>query len=145
MTFSECLDFANSNRICYLATVDGDQPRVRTIRMWYACPDGFYLCGLGPKKMWQQMKANPKVEVCFFNNPAEFKDSISMRITGKVQFLDDQELRNKVLQERPNYLNYATGKQDVSTNPVMRIPHGEVWCWTPQYILKESQAARIAF
>jgi pyridoxamine 5'-phosphate oxidase len=145
VTFNECVDFANSNRICYLATVDGDQPRVRTIRMWYACENGFYFCGLAPKKMWQQMKANPKVEVCFFNNPAEFKDSISMRVTGRVQFLDDQELTKRVLKERPNYLNYGTGKPDDQTYPVMRIAQGEIWCWTPQYILRESQAERISF
>jgi pyridoxamine 5'-phosphate oxidase len=145
MTLSECFDFANKNQTCHVATSEGDQPRVRVMRMWYASADGFYFCGLAPKNMWKQMRNNPKVEVCFFNNPAEFKDCIAMRVAGKVEFLEDLELKKKVLQERPNYVNYGTGKPEDPTYPVVRIQHGEIWCWTPQYILKESQATRVAF
>lgn len=36
MDFKDCINFANENKTCYLATVDGDQPRVRALGMHYA-------------------------------------------------------------------------------------------------------------
>jgi pyridoxamine 5'-phosphate oxidase len=42
MDFKDCVDFANETKTCYLATVEGDQPRVRALGMWYADETGFY-------------------------------------------------------------------------------------------------------
>ena len=45
MDFKDCVKFANDNKTCYLATADGDQPRVRALGMWYADETGFYFQG----------------------------------------------------------------------------------------------------
>jgi hypothetical protein len=42
MDLKEYANFANENKACYLATVDGDQPRVRCLGMWFADETGFY-------------------------------------------------------------------------------------------------------
>jgi pyridoxamine 5'-phosphate oxidase len=36
MDFSDCIRFANENPVTYIATADGDQPRVRAFAMWFA-------------------------------------------------------------------------------------------------------------
>jgi uncharacterized pyridoxamine 5'-phosphate oxidase family protein len=54
--------------VCSLATVDGDQPRVRTFLLWRANEDGFYFETFNPKDVYKQLKSNPKVEMCFYNN-----------------------------------------------------------------------------
>ncbi len=94
MTFPECVDFANKNPVCYVATVEGDQPRVRPLLMWYAKEDGFDFCGVAPKKVWQRLKANPKMEACSCNNASEFKDVASMRVSGRAEFLEDNPAKD---------------------------------------------------
>ena len=145
MNFKDCIEFANENARCHLATTDGDQPHLRVISMWFASEDGFYFCGLAPKNMWKQMKANPKVEICFFNNPSDFTDVRVLRVTGEVEFLEDLELKKRVLEDRPMYKTRGSGKPEDPAYPVMRVAHGEAWFWTPQYILKEAEAERVKF
>ena len=65
MTFKEFIKFANENKSSYLATVEGDQPRVRGFFMWFADQTGFYFHTGAIKSVYGQLKQNPKVEVCF--------------------------------------------------------------------------------
>ena len=79
------------------------------------------------------------------DNPSEFKDVRVLRVTGQAEFLDDLELKKRVLEERPGYKDFGTGEPDDPTYPVLRIPHGEAWFWTPDFKLRESEAERIRF
>ena len=51
MDLQECTKFATENPVCYLATADGDQPRVRVVLMWFADERGFYFAILSPKNV----------------------------------------------------------------------------------------------
>jgi pyridoxamine 5'-phosphate oxidase len=42
MTIQDAIRFANENPVCFLATVEKDQPRVRALAFWYADETGFY-------------------------------------------------------------------------------------------------------
>jgi len=42
MNIQDCIKFTNENPICYLATVECDQPRVRALGFWFADETGFY-------------------------------------------------------------------------------------------------------
>jgi len=42
MDLDDCIKFATENPICFVATADGDQPRVRTLALWFASEGGFY-------------------------------------------------------------------------------------------------------
>jgi len=66
MNLEDCIKFANDNPICYVATADGDQPRVRAFGMWFADKTGFYFSTQASKAVCKQLKSNPKVEVCFY-------------------------------------------------------------------------------
>ena len=61
MEFKDCIKFANENPVSYIATVDGDQPRVRAFLMWFADESGFYYHTGTAKSVYKQLKNNPRV------------------------------------------------------------------------------------
>jgi uncharacterized pyridoxamine 5'-phosphate oxidase family protein len=129
MDLKDCCTFANEHPVCYVATVDGDQPRVRTFYLWYADESGFYFVTIAGKDTIRQLEQNPKAEVCFYNNaagPAEWKQ---MRVTGEVEFLEDEESLEKAYQNRA-WLDAIVG---FSVKPYVRpcrIATGEAHFWT---------------
>jgi uncharacterized pyridoxamine 5'-phosphate oxidase family protein len=144
MDFQDCIKFANENPVCYVATQDGDQPRVRVFLMWFADENGFYFATLSPKEVSKQLKNNPKVELCFYNNPEELPNGRMMRVTGEVEFLDDEELKKKILEERA-FLEELAGQPIEPLIEVFRINTGEAHFWTLPDVLKEPELERIKF
>ncbi len=41
MDFKDCVAFANEYPICFMATEEGEQPRVRALLQWFADERGF--------------------------------------------------------------------------------------------------------
>lgn len=129
MTFEDCIKFANDNAICYIATMDGDQPRVRAFGMWFADASGFYFCTGTPKAVCQQLKNNSKAEICFYS-PEPQPIGKMMRLTGEVEFLHDIELNTKLLEDMPFLKEIGiTGPEDPNL-AVFRIASGEARFWT---------------
>ena len=145
MELNDCIEFANKNPACFLATADGDQPRVRGFLLWYADESGFYFHTKTSKNVFKQLKKNPKIEVCFMapsQDPAEMK---MMRLAGKVKFLDDLKLKARLLEERPFLKAIGTGKPDDPLLAVFNIYTGEAHFWTMENNLRESQIEKIKF
>jgi len=140
----DCVKFATENPVCFLATTGGDQPRVRALSMWFANENGFYFATMSPKQVTKQLKSNSKVEVCFYNNPAELQDMKQMRVTGKVEFLDGKELIKRISEERA-FLEDLAGQPLGPLWEVFRVHTGEAHFWTLQDVLKEPQLERIKF
>ena len=63
----DIVKFANENPVCFLATADEDQPRVRGMLMWFADETGFYFSSANTKDLTKQLRANPKVEITFYS------------------------------------------------------------------------------
>jgi uncharacterized pyridoxamine 5'-phosphate oxidase family protein len=63
----EVHDFLKECESYYLATVDGDQPRVRAFGTIHIFDGRLYIQTGKVKDVSKQMKANPKVEICAFN------------------------------------------------------------------------------
>ncbi len=127
MQFEDCIKFANANPSCYLATIDGDQPRVRGMLMWYADQTGFYYNTGAMKDLYKQLEANPKVELCFFD--AKSKSLQMMRVTGQVEFLNDIELKQKLVEARPFLKQWGLTAESPGLI-VFRVPKGEAYFWT---------------
>ncbi len=144
MDLQECIKFASENPVCFIATSEGNQPRVRALLMWFANENGFYFATMSPKQVFKQLQSNPKVELCFYNNAADLKDAKMMRITGVVDFLEDEELKNKILQDRA-FLADLAGRPLDDITEVFRINRGEAYFWTMADILKEPELERIKF
>jgi pyridoxamine 5'-phosphate oxidase len=144
MDLKDCVKFANENPVCYVATAEGDQPRVRAFMMFFADETGFYFGTLSPKGVSKQLKSNPKVEICFFR-PGELQDMKMMRVTGKIEFLDDIALKTRILEERPFLRSLGIEKPEDPRIEVFRICTGEAHFWTLADNLKEPELERLQF
>ena len=142
MDFSECVKFANDNPVTYIATADGDQPRVRAFAMWFADETGFYYHTGTPKAVWQQLTKNPKVELCFYNPEGAGR---MMRVAGAVEFIDDPALKERLVAERPWLLQIGISGPDDPKLAVFRVAHGEAYFWTMENNMREAEAPRVRF
>jgi pyridoxamine 5'-phosphate oxidase len=144
MDFQDCCKFATENPVCYLATADGDQPRVRTWLLWYADESGFYFVAMSTKQVTKQMQRNPKVEVCFYNNAADAADWKQLRVMGEVEFLEDEETLERAYQNR----SFVDDMVGYSVRPLVRpcrIATGEAHFWTAANNMKESEIEKLKF
>lgn len=80
----------------YLATVDGDQPRVRPFGTVNIFEGKLYIQTGKVKDVSKQIHANPKVELCAFKN-GEW-----LRVAGKLIEDDRREARQAMLDAYPN-------------------------------------------
>ncbi len=136
MTIQDCIKFTNENPICYIATVEGDQPRVRALGFWFADNTGFYFQTGTSKEFYYQLKNNPKTEVCFYKQ--EGMAGSMLRICGSVEFVDDIKLKEKVINDRP----FLKGFGITSDSPkliIFRISHGQAHFWTMENNFKPKQ------
>jgi uncharacterized pyridoxamine 5'-phosphate oxidase family protein len=129
MNYQDCIKFANENQVCYIATVDGAQPRVRGFLMWFADEDGFYFHTGATKEVCKQLKSNPKVEVCFYT-PEDPQTAKMMRVAGEVEFLDDIALKTRLLEERPFLKAIVTGGPEDPLLVLFLVYNGEAHFWT---------------
>ena len=142
MGFEECVKFANDNRICYVATTEDDQPRVRPVGLWYADENGFYIQTQSVKAFAKQMEENPKVELCFL---APGEGGQMMRVSGRVKPVTDPEMLQRCINERPFLKSMGIDKADSPLLAVFHLFTGEAFFWTRADSMKEAQLPRIKF
>ncbi len=145
MNFKDCIKFANENPVCYLATIDDGQPRVRGFLLWFADETGFYFHTGATKSVCKQLKKNPNLEICFFAPAPPPNVGKMMRLAGKVRFLDDITLKTRLLEERPFLKAIGTGRPDDPLLVVFQIYTGEAHFWTMENNMRESETERIKF
>lgn len=143
MDLSACVKFATENPVTYIATAEGDQPRVRAFAMWFADPTGFYYHTLTPKNVYGQLKKNPKVELCFFK-PGEGAGTM-MRVAGRVEFLEDKVLEERLYHDRPWVKDLIRTAPQGGSVTIFRVAHGEAYFWTMANNMRESEAPRVKF
>ncbi len=136
MNADDCIKFANQNPISYIATAEGDQPRVRGMLMWYADKTGLYYNTGAIKDIYKQLKANQKVEVCFFDPKAKGMDQ--WRVTGQVEFIEDMKTREKLVAARPFLAQMGFGA-DSPKLIVFRVVKCTATFWTWENNLKPKE------
>jgi uncharacterized pyridoxamine 5'-phosphate oxidase family protein len=144
MDYQDCVSFATKNPVCYLATADGEQPKVRTWLMWYAGEGGFYFVAIDGKEVTKQLEKNPKVELCFFNNAPEPQDWKHMRLTGEIEFLNTDEALKRAYEAR-SFLDDIVGQSVEPLVRPFRVYTGEAHFWTLGGFLKEPELERVKF
>ena len=80
----------------YLATVDGDQPRVRPFGTAHVFEGKLYIQTGKVKDVSKQIHSNPKVEIC------AFKDGSWLRVAGELVEDDRMEARQSMLDAYPS-------------------------------------------
>ena len=89
-------EFLKEAHVYYLATVEGDQPRVRPFGTAHIFEGKLYIQTGKIKPVSQQLAANPKAEICAFSNGAW------LRIAGELVEDDRVEARKSMLDAYPN-------------------------------------------
>ena len=146
MNFQDCIKFGNEVRRCSLATIDGDQPRVRIIGLCFADDTGFYFQTEAAKSFSKQLENNRKAEVVFWQPGLGGGLGTQMRVSGEVDFIDDLTIRTKVFQERIELLKgLGIEKPEDPELVIFRIYKGEAFFWTIEYNTRESEIERIKF
>lgn len=106
---SKINDFLNEAGVFFLATVDGDKPRLRPLGAHMEM-DGKEIFGIGDfKAVYKQMVANANVEIV-----ACKQDGHWMRYTGKAVFETDNKYAEAMLDGAPhlrNIYNEETGNK----------------------------------
>ena len=135
-TIQDCIKFTNENPICYLATVDGNQPRVRALGFWFADETGFYFQTASMKEIPHQLEVNPRVEACFYKQDGA--PGAMLRIAGEVEFINDRALKEKAMTDRP-FLKRFGLTADSPELVIFRLAHGEAHFWTMENNLKAKE------
>ena len=89
------------DRFPYLASIDGDQPRVRPVSP--VRTDGFtvYVANLRAYHKTQEIAENPNVELCYLDD-----DHNQVRVTGVAAIVDDREVLQEIWDANPLLRNY---------------------------------------
>lgn len=98
--------FLNEAGTYYLATVDGDQPRVRPFGTALLRGGRLYIQTGKVKDVSKQIAANPKVEVCAFLNGKW------IRIAGELVNDDDHDVKVAMLDKMPQLKGMYSADDD---------------------------------
>lgn len=92
----EVYEFLKQAGTYYLATVEGNQPRVRPFGTIDIFEDKLYIQTGKKKDVAKQLKANPKAEIC------AFKDGVWLRVSGTLVEDDRREAKKHMLDNYPS-------------------------------------------
>jgi pyridoxamine 5'-phosphate oxidase len=129
MDLRECIQFAKENPVCFLATVEGDQPHVRTFVLEHADESGFYFTLVSTKKMYKQVCTNPKAEICFFHADKDSSKVKQMRVTGLLEQVHEPELLEKAYTKR-QWIDKQIGRSVKPLLGIFRLSAGNAFFWT---------------
>ena len=115
----EIIEILAQNPIVYIATVDGDQPRVRPFQFQLERDGKLWFVTANNKAVHAQLRANPKVEfsTCL-------PDMTTLRVRGSVTLDDSLEIKQWVMDNRP----MIKGIYGSADNPVFAafcLEHGQ--------------------
>ena len=92
----EVQEFLKSCGVYYLATIDGDKPRVRPFGTAEIFENHLYIQTGKSKDVSKQIEVNPNVELC------AFKDGKWIRVSGKLVRDERIEAKKDMLDKNPN-------------------------------------------
>ena len=96
----EILEFLREN-VFFVATVDGDQPRVRPFGAPLLYEGELYLFTGQGKNVYNQMLANPLIEVAGINDDGEW-----LRLTAEAEVVLDDDIVAAFLEDDPTLKEY---------------------------------------
>lgn len=104
----EVYQFLKENNIFYLATAEGDQPRVRPFGAVSVYEGKLYICTNNQKSVFQQIKENSKVEICGTDSKGGW-----LRIEAEAIPDSRIEAKEAMLEENPGLKNMYSATDDI--------------------------------
>ena len=90
-------EFLDKTRTYYLATADGDQPRVRPFGTALVYDGKLYIQTGKVKPVSKQLAANPKAEICAFDG----ETGTWLRVSGELINDDSRDVKVAMLEKHP--------------------------------------------
>ena len=106
----EVYDFMKEAEYYFLATIDGDQPRVRPFATYAIFEGKFYIQTGKKKSVSKQIAANPKIEIC------AFKDDEWLRIAAETAEDNRAETQQYLLEQFPHLKDIGYAVNDGNMN-----------------------------
>ena len=103
---NEVSKFLKDCGVFYIATIDGDKPRVRPFGVVNIFDDKLYILTGKSKKVSKQIHENPNVEIC------GFKNGKWIRVEGKLISDDRREAKESMLDANPELKNMYSADDD---------------------------------
>ncbi|MBN1456497.1 MAG: pyridoxamine 5'-phosphate oxidase family protein [Sedimentisphaerales bacterium] len=124
MTKEEIFEFINENPVFFLATCEGNNPRVRGMRVYRANENGIIFNTSTGKDLHKQLMLNPSVELCFYSE----EDGIQLRVRGKIQLIEDAKFKAEIVRKNPAMESLIMG-QGQNRLATYRLTEGKVRVW----------------
>lgn len=113
----EVLEFL-CGRAFYIATVDGDAPRVRPFGFAMIYEGRLCFCTNNTKQVYRQLKTNPKFEICTMDEQRNW-----IRVRGKAEFITSKASKRAALEASPNLRRLYS--EDDSIFEIFALTDGE--------------------
>lgn len=125
MTQHEIYQLMNENPAFHLATVEGDQPRVRGMLLFRADENGILFHTASTKDVYEQLLKNPKAELCFQGGGTQ------LRVSGSLELVEDDALREEIFNHPSRVFLKAWRENGIDGMlRIFRLTHGNVVEWT---------------
>ena len=92
-------DFLDETKCYFLATIDGNKPRVRAFGTNIVCDGKLYIQSGKGKDVVNQIKSNPNVEICAFNGTKW------LRVSGELVSDNNHDVIVAMLEKMPSLKN----------------------------------------
>ena len=99
-------DFLDETKCYFLATIDGNKPRVRAFGTNIVFNDKLYIQSGKGKDVVNQIKNNPNVEICAFNGEKW------LRVSGELVNDNNKEAKVAMLDKMPELKNMYSADND---------------------------------
>lgn len=138
MEKQEIFKLITQNPVFHLATMDGDQPRVRGMLLFRADEDGIIFHTASTKDVYKQIISNPKAELCFQCGETQ------IRITGVLELVEDEKLKKEIF-EHPTRKFLQAWKDNGIDNllTIFRMKNAAAITWTMADNFKEKIAVSL--
>ena len=93
---NKIVEFLNDTKIFYLATIDGDKPRVRPFGAVMEKDGKIYFCTNNQKDVYRQMQKNPNIEISATKENGDW-----LRLSGEAVFDSSKDTKQTMLDECP--------------------------------------------
>lgn len=138
MVKEELFQIMNENPVFHLATMDGDQPRVRGMLLYRVDEQGIIFHTASTKDVYQQIQKNPKVELCFQGQ------GIQIRVSGVLEQVQDDKLRDEIFAHPTRKFLQAWKAQGIDgLLQIFRLKNGEAVTWTMETNFEEKKPVQL--
>lgn len=125
MTRDDIIEFMNANPLCFLATVEEGQPRVRGMHMYRADRKGLLFHTAEMKDLYAQVTRNPQAEACFVSPDGH----LQVRVRGEIEVLEDLDLKKEMVEAR-DFLQSLVYENGFEVLKVLRLKNCVAVPWT---------------